>query len=108
MKITKKSVNAALPRLDQIRREYLMPGSVGIINVQRGHLSCAVAEADDDGIVSITLYAVGDAQKRNHYYGTDCIDVTDEIVEWVSDCYIDRSRTVDEIAYKLNEYYKEA
>ena len=83
-KVIIESVLKALPRFDWLRREYMFPGETGFAH-GRGIISSAYADADEDGNVRITLYAVGDAMERRHYYGEDgTVDITDEIEEAVT------------------------
>lgn len=70
MKVTIKNIMKALPRFDTIRREYMFPGETGYAH-GRGYLSAAYADVHDDGSVTITLYAVGDAMERRHYYNEE-------------------------------------
>ena len=80
MKVTIKAVLKALPRFDWLRREYMFPGETGYAH-GRGYLASAYADIEEDGSVEITLYAVGDAMERRHYYGeTGTFDIITEIV----------------------------
>lgn len=68
MKPTIKSINAAMPRLDAIRKNYMFHGETGYAHGY-GYLKAAFADLDDNGnVTNITLYAVGDAMERRHYY----------------------------------------
>ena len=91
--ITKKSINAALPRLDELRRSFLLPGSTGWIPYPHmSHLSCAMLDIDPDtgDATRCVVYGVGDAMEHDHYYGIDCVDITSQIIEWMSNEYVDR------------------
>lgn len=72
---TIRSINAALPHFEDVRRSYHLLRDTGFVNGQA--FSSAFADLDDNGDVeSITLYAVGDGMEPAHYYhraGTACI-----------------------------------
>lgn len=100
MKLTKKSINAALPRLDELRRSFLLPGSTGRIPYRyMRHLRCAMLDIDPDTkqATRCVVYGVGDALESDHYYGIDCIDITECIMSWMSDDYVDRAACVSMI-----------
>lgn len=105
--ITKKSINAALPRLDELRRSFLLPGSTGLIPYPNmRHLRCAKLDYDPETrqATRCVVYGVGDALELDHYYETDCIDITAAIIEWMSDCDTDRKacvQTIWELAQEL-------
>ena len=98
--ITKKSINSALPRLDELRRNFLLPGSTGLIPYPHmRHLRCAMLDIDpDDGKVTrCVVYGVGDALEYDHYHGVDCMDITEHIIQWMSDCDASRKSIVSAI-----------
>ena len=80
---TLKSINKHLPRLDQLRRDYMFYGETGTLH-GRGVLSNAVMDLDEQGDCDcITLYCYGDAKERKHYYASEhpeVVDITDIIV----------------------------
>lgn len=80
MKPTLKSINAALPRINLIRRNYMFHGETGFAHGY-GFFASAYADLDKDGNVEdIRIYAVGDALERRHYYGEEgTVDITDQI-----------------------------
>lgn len=100
MKTTIKSVNKAMPRVDVLRRDYMLPGESGIAH-GNGILDKALAETDADGIVTITLYAIGEAKPAAHYYESETVDVTTEISEFINGEY-GRDFTCRRIAEMLN------
>lgn len=100
MKITRKSINAVLPRLDELRRKYLLPGSTGRIPYPHmQHLRCVMLDFDSatEQATSCTVYGVGDALERDHYYGKDCIDITECVIGWMHDYDVDRKTCVEAI-----------
>lgn len=92
MKPTIKSINAALPRLDTIRRKYMFHGETGFAHGV-GHLPAAYADIGEDGnVTGIAIYAVGDAQEERHYYNrTGTVSIYDIIDEVLRDWDISRS-----------------
>lgn len=100
MKTTRKSINAALPRLDQLRREFLLPGSTGRIPYSHmRHLRCAMMDYDPatQQATRCVVYGVGDALEYDHYHGRDCIDITEAITEWMSEYDATRKGCVERI-----------
>ena len=98
--ITKKSINAALPRLDELRRSFLLPGSTGLIHYPHmRHLRCAMLDIDpaDGNAPRCVVYGVGDALEYDHFHGIDCVDITEHIEAWMSDCDATRKRCVNAI-----------
>lgn len=77
---TLKSINRELPRFDWLRRNYMFHGELGMAHGM-GYLMSAFANLDENGDVdSITLYTVGDAMERRHYYRMDgVVDITESI-----------------------------
>lgn len=98
MKPTKKSINAALPRLDFLRRNYMLHDYGVGIAYGYGYLRSAWADLDEDGNVSyIRIYSVGDAMERRHYYNEPgSVDITDAIENAIRE-ESDRWHTIDEI-----------
>ena len=116
MKPTLKSINAALPRFDLMRREFMYHGETGWSH-GRGFLASAYANLDVFGNVdSITLYAVGDAWESRHYHlepGT--VDITEEITEAIHpenyyylSAKLLRGAIVEDIQKKIADAMKEA
>lgn len=105
-KTSLKSINAALPRLDELRRRFLLPGSTGLIPYPHmQHLRCAMLDIDPDTnqATRCVVYGYGDALERDHYYGVDCVDITDQIIEWMSEYDSTRKRCVAAIQEKIME-----
>lgn len=104
--ITKKSINEALPRLDELRRSFLLPGSTGRIpHPHMRHLKCAMLDIDPGtGKASrCVVYGVGDALEHDHYYGIDCVDITGQIKDWMHDPDMTRKMCVSAIYYMMVE-----
>ena len=101
MRITLKAVNAALPRVDALRREFRLYGSTGL-TPQRTTLGSAYAEAGNDGTVSIRVYGVEDGKIRRDYYG-ETVNITEIVEDWMRG-ETDRGHAVFDIAGKLKEW----
>lgn len=67
MKPTIKSINAALPRIDTLRKNWMVPGWCGWMT-PRGYLRSAIVDVIGNEVESITLYAAEDAMYSRHYY----------------------------------------
>lgn len=85
---TLNSINSALPRFDQLRREYWLHGWTGVMDCSIGYLDAAYADLDNKGnCVNITIYS-GPGRAPEHYYAErhhdTVVDITD-IVEGVLD-----------------------
>lgn len=85
---TLKSINSALPRFDQLRREYWLHGWSGIMDCSIGYLDAAYADLDSKGnCVNITIYS-GPGRAPEHYYSkrhpNTVVDIT-EIMEGILD-----------------------
>lgn len=100
MKYTIKSINAALPRVDALRREYRTYGSTGL-TPQRTTFNAAYISTEDDGTVSIRVYGVGDAYEARDYHG-ETISITDIIEAWIKG-ETDREHAVYDIQQVLND-----
>ena len=68
MKPTIASINAVLPRIDTLRRNWNFPGELGWLK-PRGYLRSAVIDLSGGDAECLTLYATGDAMYSRHYYG---------------------------------------
>lgn len=98
--ITKKSINAALPHLNELRRQFLLPGSTGLVPYPHmRHLRCAMLDIDQDTgkATRCVVYGVGDALEYDHYHGIDYVDITAQIIEWMHDPEMSRKKCVDMI-----------
>lgn len=85
MKPTLKSINAALPRFDYLRRNWGVFDMTGFAK-RFGHLKGAYADIGEDGnVTGITLYAVGDAMQVHHYYRDDSSVNITGVIERVID-----------------------
>ena len=104
MKVTMKSINANLPRLDALRRNYAPLGTTGYQYWRLGYLSAAVADIDEANrkVTDITIYTYGDAMKASHYYGGG-IDITDCIEEALRDPDITRRDLILNIQNTIEE-----
>lgn len=103
---TKKSINAALPRLDELKRSFLLPGSTGLIPYPyMRHLRCAMLDIDpaDGQATRCVVYGVGDALEYDHYHGVDCVDITEHIIQWMSEYDVTRKDAVNAIYEMLEE-----
>ena len=96
--VTLKSINANLPRLDTLRRDYAPAGTTGIQYWRIGYLRAAIADVDDarKHVTDITLYTYGDAMKANHYHGGG-IDITEQIENALKDHDITREQLTEAI-----------
>ena len=83
-KPTLKSINENLPRLDVLRRNYMVHGTTGY-TYGRQFIKAAFANLDESGNVDdIRIYAEGDAMERRHYYSEKgTVDITGVIEEAV-------------------------
>src|SRR5574344_2713840 len=81
MKITKKLVNSALPKITEIERSYTPSGYTGFSPYDMRRLREAIAEINDDETISIYLYGVGDAYEERHYYNKYRGSVITDIIE---------------------------
>lgn len=104
MKPTLKSINANLPRLDTMRRDYAPLGTVGIEYWRLGYLRAAIADIDEERrhVTDITIYTYGDAMKADHYHGGG-IDITKQIEEALKDYDIDRHGLIISIRDAIQE-----
>ena len=103
-KTTLKSINAALPRLDELQRSFLLPGFSGMIPYPYMRtLRCAMLDIDPatNQATRCVVYGVGDALEYNHYHGIDCVDITDCITEWMRDYDCNRKNCVAAIQEKI-------
>lgn len=106
MKTTKKSINETLPRLDELRRNFLLPGSAGRIPYPHmRHLKCAMMDIDPvtSQASRCVVYGVGDALEYDHYHGNNCVDVTDQIIEWMRDYEVTRKECINAIYDMINK-----
>lgn len=96
--VTLKSINANLPRLDTLRRDYAPAGTTGIQFWRIGYLSAAIADVDDarQHVTDITIYTYGDAMKADHYHGGG-IDITEQIEDALKDPDITRKQLTEAI-----------
>ena len=102
--ITIKAINAALPRLDTMKRHYMPENTTGWID-GREFIGSAFADVDkDSGEIAITIYASGDAMEEKHYhserYNDTVIDITEQIENAISGAT--RSETVHAIYNIVN------
>ena len=107
MKVTIKNIMKALPRFDMIRMEYMFPGETGTAH-GRGYLAAAYADVHDDGSVTVTIYSVGDAMKRQHYYNEpgsyDIYAEIEDVLLWSPyDSLKSSSEFRREIAHRIQE-----
>ena len=104
--VTLKSINANLPRLDALRRDYAPLGTTGVQYWRLGYLRAAIADIDEArrNVTDITIYTYGDAMKVDHYHGGG-IDITDCIEEALKneDCAIDRRTLVRNIQSRIED-----
>ena len=96
--VTLKSINANLPRLDTLRRDYAPAGTTGIQYWRIGYLRAAIADVDDahKHVTGITIYTYGDAMEADHYHGGG-IDITEQIEDALKDHEINRKRLANDI-----------
>ena len=96
--VTLKSINANLPRLDTMRRDYAPAGTTGIQYWRLGYLRAAIADVDDarQHVTDITIYTYGDAMKADHYRGGG-IDITEQIESALKDPGITRKQLTEAI-----------
>ena len=96
--VTLKSINAHLPRLDTMRRNYAPFGTVGLKYERIGYLRTAIADVDEarQHVTDITIYANCDAMNADHYYGGG-IDITDQIESALKDYDITRKQLAKSI-----------
>lgn len=82
MKPTRKSINACLPRFDELRRMYMLSGQTGFA-YGVGYFGAAYADTDDHGnVINISIYSVSDAMQERHYYDwPGSCNITDIIVK---------------------------
>lgn len=104
MKPTLKSINEYLPRFDALRREYRTTDQYGICPSRT--FAAAFADIGSDGnVTGITLYAVGDAYERKHYYSEqydNVVSISTQIeaaikADGLDDCGYDSKRFRDAI-----------
>ena len=114
MKPTLKSINQNLPRFDALRREYRTHDQYGICPSRT--FAEAYADLDADGnVAGITVYAVGDAYERKHYYSVlydDVVNISKQIEDAISadrldECGYDSRRFRDMIIREIQETVKE-
>lgn len=96
--VTLKSINANLPRLDTLRRDYAPIGTPGIQYWRIGYLRAAIADVDDarQHVTGITIYTYGDAMEADHYHGGG-INITEQIEDALKDHEITRKRLAKDI-----------
>ncbi len=96
--VTLKSINANLPRLDTLRRDYAPAGTTGIQYWRIGYLRAAIADVDDarQHVTDITIYTYGDAMKADHYHGGG-IDITEQIENALKEPDITRKQLTEAI-----------
>lgn len=92
--VTNKKINEALPRIDTLRREYRTYGSTGWTS-HHTTFAGAYISMDDDGMVSIRVYGVGDAYEVCDYRG-ETISITEVVHDWIAG-EIDRRMAVQRI-----------
>lgn len=96
--VTLKSINANLPRLDTLRRDYAPAGTTGIVYWRLGYLRAAIADVDEarQHVTDITIYTYSDAMKADHYHGGG-IDITEQIEDALKDPDITRKQLTEAI-----------
>lgn len=108
MKCTKKSVNANLPRLDYLKRSYVLHGYSGIMPRNASTLKSVWMDLDSTGkCTGISCYGYGDAMHERHYYDRSSddvkvLDITEIITEWMSDYDLSRKGVIDAIVDMVN------
>lgn len=114
MKPTLKSINENLPRFDALRREYRTHDQYGICPSRT--FAGAYADLDQNGnVTSISIYAVGDAYERKHYYSEqydDVVCISSPIenaisAEGLDSCGYDSKRFRDMIVREIQEIITE-
>lgn len=103
-KTSLKSINAALPRLDELRRSFLLPGFAGLVPYPHMRtLRCAMLDIDPEThqATRCVVYGYGDALEYDHYHDIDCVDITDCIAEWMRDYEYSRKDCVAAIQEKI-------
>lgn len=80
-KVTKKQINFCLDNINTLRTRYRLPGETGLFNNSMQTFRCAYVDAEDG---FTTIYAYGDALSFKHYYGENCYDVSDIIMDWIA------------------------
>lgn len=78
---TLKSISKALPRFDQLRRDYWLHGWTGVMDCRVGYLDAAYADLDEKGnCKNITIYS-GPGRSPEHYYSERYPDTVVDITE---------------------------
>lgn len=78
---TLKSINKALPRFDQLRRDYWLHGWSGVMDPRIGYIDAAYADLDEKGnCKNITIYS-GPGRSPEHYYSERHLDTVVDITE---------------------------
>ena len=78
---TLKSINKALPRFDQLRRDYWLHGWTGVMDCRVGYLDSAYADLDESGnCKNISIYS-GPGRAPEHYYSEQHPDTVVNITE---------------------------
>ena len=103
MKITKRAINSALPSLTWFRHWYRPAGSSGIFHDFVKTLANVIVRVDDNGVVEINVYGVGEAYlPRDYNMEGKCINVVDLIERWLDRrCEDTRRDIIDEIHSRL-------
>lgn len=86
MKVTKKSINSVLPRIDWLNRYYLYSGFSGIAPDNSSTISLVVLDLDPDSrsATDCTVYGVGEAMRPHHYHMTGAVcDITVPVEAWM-------------------------
>lgn len=100
MKPTLKSINELLPRFDYLRRTYRTTEQFGICPSRT--FESAFADLDADGnVIGFTVYAVGDAHDRKHYYSDQYDDVVN-ISKQIEDAIF--ASRMDECGYDSKKF----
>ena len=86
MKVTKKSINNVLPRIDWLNKHYIYSGFSGIAPNNSTTISLVVLDIEPDTrtATDCTVYGVGEAKRPAHYHMTgDVFDITAPVVSWM-------------------------
>jgi len=102
--MTKSSINAHLPRLDTLRRNYAPLGTVGEAYWRAGYLRAAIADIDQAQrhVTDITIYSYSDAMTPSHYRGGG-VDITECVEGALRDHEITRSQLIASIQDSIIE-----
>jgi hypothetical protein len=96
--VTKKQINDALPRINDIRSEYRVQGSTGFFDKHTKTLEFASIAWDEGEAPAIYLKGIGETAERKVFNAEfdNFFDITVCIEEFISG-YIDRKTCVDKI-----------